>query len=177
MHEVALRLAAFGRIFLIADGAIFGSAFLYLMVQIARRGQVGEDQGKVVTTHDMLGSTDPAMRGISKKKVFYSRTKFVSTESLVKGTASRQDWIFVIGFNVVIISFVTGFLGAGLIMLPQGGELGFSVRALFFIAFPFIVVPMLCKMQYRDFKETRDELKLKATYAKERSAHRAETDA
>lgn len=158
MHELALRLASFGRIFLIADGAIFVCAFVYLIIQMARRGQVGEDQGKVVTVRGMFGNTDPTVRGISKQKVFYSRTKFVTVESLAKGTASRQDWLFVIGFNVVMVSFVMGFLGAGLIMFPEGREFGFSVRALFFIAFPLIFVPLLLRMQYSDYKETREKL-------------------
>lgn len=176
MHELALRLAAFGRIFLIADGAIFLSALLYLIVQIARRGQVGEDQGKVIATPGMFGNTDPTVRGISKKKVFYSRTRFVTTESLAKGTAPKQDWIFVIDFNVVLLSLLLGFFGTGLIILPDGGELGFSVRALFFIAFPLVAAPMMLKMQYDDFKETREKLKQKATHAKERRAYKAETD-
>lgn len=63
MHELAIRLAGLGRIFLIAGGAIFVSAFVYLMIQIARRGRVGDDQGQVVTTHDVFGSTDRAARG------------------------------------------------------------------------------------------------------------------
>lgn len=175
MHELALRLATFGRIFLIADVAMFVSTFAYLIIQVARRGKVGEDQGKIVTTHDVFGSTDPSMRGISKKKVFYSRTKFLSMESLVKGTATRQDWIFVIGFNVVMISFVMIFLGVGLILLPQGRELGFSVRALLFIAFPLVAVPILIRRQLNDYKQTRERLRRKATHASEHRAHQGQT--
>ena len=66
-----------------------------------------------------------------------------------------------------IISFVMGFLGAGLILLPDGRELGFSVRALIFIAFPLVAAPMLIKMQGDDYKETRERLRRKASHAKE----------
>jgi hypothetical protein len=163
MHELALRMAAAGKTFLIADGIIFVSIFLYLIIQAIQRGKAGKDNGTVVTTREMIGNTDPTARGISKQKVFYSRTKFVTMASLAKGTASRQDWYFVIGFNIAMLAFVFLFLGFGLISLPDGRELGFDPKALVFAGFPFVVAPMMVKMQYDDYVKTRAKLKQKGT--------------
>ena len=159
MHELALHLAALGKRFLIADVTIFVTTFLFLMAQLIRGGQVGEDQGHVVITNNLMGNTDPAMRGISKQKVFYSRTKRVTMASLLKGTASKQDWYLVIGFNVAVVSFVFMFLGIGLTLLPDGDDLAFNPLGLIFAAFPLVTVPILIKGQYKDYKETREKLK------------------
>src|ERR1039458_945199 len=102
------------------------------MIQAMRSGKVGKDTGTVVTTDEVIGNTDPTVRGISKQKVIYSRTKFVTMASLAKRTASRQDWSFVIGFNIAMVSFVFLFLGFGLISLPEGRDLGFDPQALIF---------------------------------------------
>lgn len=161
MHELALRMAAFGKGFLIADGAIFVLSFLYLVIQMIRQGKVGTDQGQVVTTQGMMGNSDPGVRATSKQKVFYSRFKIVSMASLVKGTASRQDWYLVIGFNIAMIAFVFMFLGFGLILLPEDGDLGFGPGALIFAVFPFVVAPMILRMQYVDFTKTRERLERK----------------
>jgi hypothetical protein len=158
MHELALRLSVFGEKFLIVDVTLFVTTGLFLVIQMIRRGKVGEDQGHVVTTNDLMGNTDPAMRGISKQKVFYSRTKFVTIASLVNGTASKQDWYFVIGFNLAVMSFVCIFLGVGLTLLPDGGDLGFNPVGLFFAAFPFATIPILIKGQYKDYKDAREKL-------------------
>jgi len=158
MHELALRMAVFGKKFLIADVTLFASTGLFLVIQMIRGGKVGEDQGHVVTTNDLMGNTDPAMRGVSKQKVFYSRGKFITMASLVKGTASKQDWYFVIGFNLAMASFVFMFLGIGLTLLPgDGGDLGFNPAGLLFAAFPFITIPILIKGQYKDYKKKERE--------------------
>ena len=158
MHELALRMAGFGKKFLIADGTIAALTFLYLVFQMIRRGEVGKDQGQVVTAQEMMGNPDPGVRGISRQKVFYSRLKRVSMASLVRGKASRQDWYLVIGFNIAMIAFVFMFLGFGLILLPEGDELGFAPGALIFAIFPFVVAPMMIKMQYVDYLKTREKL-------------------
>jgi hypothetical protein len=168
MHELALRMAAFGEEFLIVDGTIFAVSFLYLVIQMIRRGKVGTDQGQVVTTQGMMGNSDPAVRGISKQKVFYSRFKRVSMASLVKGTASRQDWYLVVGFNIAMLALVFMFLGIGLILLPEGHELGFAPSAIIFAIFPFVVAPMIIRMQYVDYMETRERLKCTRTQAMKR---------
>lgn len=175
MHELAIRLAVLGRIFLIGDVAIFVSALVYLIIQIARKGELGKDQGHVVTTHDMYGSTDPMVRGVSKEKVFYSRVKSITVESLVKGTATRQDWKLVIGFNVVMLSFAMIFLGVGLALLPESRDLGLSPRAIFFMVFALVMTAMLIRVQYTAYKKTRERLKQQATHAKVGRAHQAET--
>jgi hypothetical protein len=51
---------------------LFVSTGLFMVIQMIRGGKVGEDQGHVVTTNDLMGNTDPAMRAISKQKVFYT---------------------------------------------------------------------------------------------------------
>lgn len=158
MHELALRMAVFGKKFLIADVTLFASTGLFLVIQIIRGGKVGEDQGHVVTTNDLMGNTDPAMRGVSKQKVFYSRTKFVTMASFVKGTASKQDWYFVIGFNLAMASFVCIFFGVGLTLLPDGGDLGFNPAGLLFATFPFVAVTILIRGQYKDYKKEREKL-------------------
>lgn len=100
--------------------------------------------------------------GVSKKKILYSRTKFVSMESLIKGAATRQDWMLVIGFNLVMISFAMVFLAVGLILLPQSRDFGFSPRGMFFIVFALLMEAMIIRVQYKDYKETRGKLKRKA---------------
>jgi hypothetical protein len=163
MHELALRMATFGKEFIIADVTLFVTTGLFLVIQMIRGGKVGNDQGHAVTTSDLMGNTDSAMRGISKQKVFYSRTKFVTMASLVKGTASKQDWYFVIGFNLAIMPFVCIFLGVGLTLLPDGEDLAFNPLGLLFAAFPFVTIPILIKGQYKDYKKTQEKLNHKRT--------------
>jgi hypothetical protein len=143
------------------------------MIQAMRSGKVGKDTGTVVTTDEVIGNTDPMVRGISKQKVIYSRTKFVTMASLAKRTASRQDWSFVIGFNIAMVSFVFLFLGFGLISLPEGRELGFDPQALIFAVFPFVVAPIMVKVQYDDYLKTRARLKQKGTRVIKDPEHRA----
>jgi hypothetical protein len=155
MHEFMLRVAAFGRIFLIADGIVFGcslvyvfgSSLVYLLLQLIRKRNSG-DQGYAVTTDET----------IARETVLESREDYVSMESLATGYASRQDWAMAIGFNVAFVSFVMMFLGLGLVYLPEGDGLPFSPLALVCICFPLVVAPLAIRMQYSDYKKMREKL-------------------
>lgn len=161
VHEIALQLAAFGRPFAIVNGIIFASSFVYLIILVIRKGKVGEDQGRVVTRRRMVGDPLRSTPGVSKEKVPYSRSKFVTIESLVDGTASNDDWRLAIGINASMFFFMLMFVGIGLSFLPRGGDLPFWPGALLFIAFPFMFTAVLIKSQYKDYKKAREKLERK----------------
>jgi len=103
MHALAFKLAKIGWLFLVVDLAIFVGVMIALIVYTLRRGKSDEDEGRVITTSSLPGNLDPTIRGVSKEKVFVSRSKFVSMQSLVNGTATKQERAFAIGITVALI--------------------------------------------------------------------------
>jgi len=148
MHSLAFKLAKIGWLFLVVDLAIFVGVMIALIVYTLRRGKSDEDEGRVITTSSLPGNLDPTIRGVSKEKVFVSRSKFVSMQSLVNGTATKQERAFAIGITVALISFSLIFPCAALISLPSAGP-GILVFMLVPVAFAW----SMWKTMYKDYRE------------------------
>jgi hypothetical protein len=152
---LAFKLAKIGWVLLILDLTIFAGAMISLIVYVVRRGKSNEEEGKVITTSDVIGSVDPTIRGFSKEKVLVSRSKFVSMESLVNGTASKQDVRFAIAITVALISFSLIFACVALINLPSQGP-----GVLLFMVVPIGMGWSMWKSMYKDYREAKKKGKL-----------------
>jgi hypothetical protein len=153
VQPLALKLAKIGWVILIADLTFFASAMTCLIVYVVRRGKSNEEEGQVITTSEVLGSFDPTAQGISKEKVLVSRSEFVSMQSLVDGTATKQEVAFAICVTLAFISFSLIFACVALINLPSQGP-----GILLFMVVPVAMGWSLWKSMYKDYRDAKKKL-------------------
>jgi hypothetical protein len=150
VHALAFKLAKIGWVLLILDLTIFAGAMVSLIVYVVRRGKSNPEEGKVITTSEVIGNLDPTVRGISKEKVFVSRSEFVSMQSLVDGTATKEDVAFAVGVTLALISFSLIFGCVALINLPSHGP-----GSLVFMGLPVAMGWCMWKMMSKDYREAK----------------------
>lgn len=150
MSAIAERIAAFGWKFLAVDVSVFLVILVSLVIYGVRRGTPEEEEGEVVTDDSAMGSLRLAVSGRSKKKMLLSRSRYVSMNSLLKGTASREDWVVAAGIQTLLLCFALVFLSVAMILTPSMGPL-----AIVFAVIPGIWLFGIFRAQYDDYRNAR----------------------
>jgi hypothetical protein len=76
-------------------GALFVADFGAVIIYVYRSGNVDEEEGRVVTGRIPLSGNIVTGASWVKKKVLASRSAYVSDMSLVDGTATKSQRLFV----------------------------------------------------------------------------------
>ena len=146
---------AVGQWFLFIAGGIFVSILVALVIYVIRNGE--RDDSEIKPAMQPFGPHVPTGRsgitfykGIAKLKVLGSRVAYISMESLVNGTATREQWAVVAGIQVLLVTFWLFFLGVGLMYLPNSRGL-----SLFFPGVVGIWFYGIVSAQLRDHKRAR----------------------
>jgi hypothetical protein len=120
-----IKVANFSAIAVWVVGVLFVLEFLAVCIYVYRAGTVGDDEGSVVT-EQTRGSASPfrsggfiAGRNWSKRKILFSRSKCVSEMSLVDGTATKAERLFVHGVKLAFLLFWLAFVFGILTILPS----------------------------------------------------------
>jgi hypothetical protein len=123
-------LARLGPRIALASAIALGIDLVALVIYVIRSGQDDGQQGQVVTDGPLPMQLGAAF-GTSRRKVLVSKDRFVTTESLVDGTATRGERLFALGIVALFLSFFGIFVGMGLTFLKD-----LSILAAAFIAVP-----------------------------------------
>jgi hypothetical protein len=151
-------IAAAGKWVLIAALGIFVPTMMALVIYALRRGEPAD--ADLRPSLPPFGPGSPASRAgtvaywkRSKLKLLVSRQTFIPMESLVQGTATREEWAIVAGIQVALVSFWFIFLGVGLMHLSSSRGLS--------LAFPGVAglwLSRIVKAQWSDFAAARRRL-------------------
>jgi hypothetical protein len=151
-------IAAAGKWVLVAALGIFVPTMIALVIYAIRKGEpVDAGVGPSLPPFGPGSSTGRtgtvAYRGRSTLKMLASRQTFVPMASLVRGTATREEWAVVAGIQVALISFWLIFLGVGLMHLSSSRGLS--------LAFPGVAglwLARILKAQRDDYLAARRRL-------------------
>ena len=118
--EGAARL---GRGIVIVAALVLVADLAFLAIYAIRNWRTDDMQGTVVTENRALNISlnglPLAGAGRSKLKILYSKSGFVTMDSLLDGTATRGERWMALGIVTLYASFFLVFVGAGLIMMKQ----------------------------------------------------------
>jgi len=125
-------------------GALFVVDFAALMIAVVRSGKVDQEEGHVVSEqmplsgnvrNEMGGDVAVAGTGRAKKRIFLSRSAFISDESLVDGTATKYQRLIVHGIKLAFFLFWLSFVLGILTVLPSNPIAGLAFIAILSIIF------------------------------------------
>jgi len=139
-----------GWVILIGAVVVLVADFAAVSVYMIRKGKTDDQEGAVVTGGALPMSFNPTPAiGRSKRKVLTSKSKFVSVESLVDGSATFGDRMMVLGICIALLSFFSIFLGAGLMLMHN-----FVVLALFPVV-PGVLLFKGGRSAWADYREAK----------------------
>jgi hypothetical protein len=107
-------------------GALFVANGIALVIYLYRSGKVDKDEGRVVTEQSPLLGNNRIGAGCgvlvagaswAKKKVLVSRSTYVSDMSLVDGSATKSQRLFVHGIQLQFLLFWLAFVFGALTLL------------------------------------------------------------
>lgn len=107
---------------------LFVAVLLALMILATRSGKIDPEEGHVVTENRPMTNSDmtamggtgvPGGRYWGKKKVFLSRSMFVTDMSLVDGTATEAQRRLVLGIKLAVTFFWLAWVFGGLALMPS----------------------------------------------------------
>jgi hypothetical protein len=128
VNSPLVTIAKFSQTMLWVVGALFVANFAAIIISIVRSGTVDQAEGRVVNEQVPLSGNDRnAMggdvavggTGRAKKRVFLSRSAFISDESLVDGTATKSQRLIVHGIKLAFLLFWLLFVFGALSTLPS----------------------------------------------------------
>jgi hypothetical protein len=128
VDSLLVTVAKFSEMMLWIIGALFVLDFAALMIVVVRSGKIDEEEGSVVNEPVPLSGNDRnAMggdvavggTGQAEKRVFLSRSSFISDESLVEGTATKSQRLIVHGIKLAFFLFWLLFVFGMLSVLPS----------------------------------------------------------
>jgi hypothetical protein len=128
VNSLIVTIAKFSETMLWVVGALFVADFAALMIVVVRSGKVDQEEGCVVNEQVPLSGNDRnamggdvavAGTGQAKKRVFLSRSSFISDESLVDGTATKNQRLLVHGIKLAFLLFWLLFVFGVLSVLPS----------------------------------------------------------
>lgn len=144
MNSLLVTIAKFSETMLWVVGAVFVADFAALMIVVVRRGTVDQEEGRVVNEqvplsgndlNEMGGDVAVAGTGQAKKRVFLSRSSFISDESLIDGTATKSQRLLVLGIKLAFLLFWLLFVFGVLSALPSNPVAGLLVIIIVSIIF------------------------------------------
>jgi hypothetical protein len=114
VNSLLVTIAKFSETMLWVVGALFVVDLAALIIVAVRSGTVDQEEGCVVDEQGPLSGDDRnamggdvtfAGTGQTKKRVFLSRSLFISDESLVDGTATKSQRFIVHGIKLAFLLF------------------------------------------------------------------------
>jgi hypothetical protein len=114
MNSLLDTIAKFSETMLWVVGPLFLADLAALIIIVLRSGTVNQEEGRVVDEQGPLfqddrnamgGEVTFAGTGQTKKRVFVSRSSFISDESLVDGTATKSQRLMVHGIKLAFLLF------------------------------------------------------------------------
>jgi hypothetical protein len=128
VNSLLVTIAKFSETMLWVVGTLFVADLAALMIVVVRSGKVDQEEGRVVDEQGPLSLEDRnAMggevtfggTGETKKKVFVSRSSFISDESLVDGSATKSQRFIVLGIKLAFLLFWLLIVFGMLSVLPS----------------------------------------------------------
>ena len=98
--------------------------------------------------------------GRSKRKILYKRNDFISMKSLVCRTATLGERMMLLGFFVLVASFVSIFAGVGLVYMKD-----LLIMGVFFPVIPVVWAGRLTRAIWRDYREEKAKVHAKHLHA------------
>ena len=164
MNLTLVMIAKFSQKMLWVVGFLMVADLVSMALIALRIGKVDPEEGHVVTERgsgsggalNPLGGGFGGGRYLIKQKVFLSRSGYITAESLVDGTATKSERLFVHCFGLLSVLFWLLFVFIGLNLLPTE-----PIGGTFFVVFPTIVFFRLAVGIHRDRVETLRKLQMK----------------
>lgn len=153
MDSLLVTIAPYSMVAAAVFALLFVADFLAMMIYVSRRGKIDPEEGHVVTENRPLTTGDAATMGGTgapggrywgKRKVFLSRSMFITDKSLVDGSATRAQRLLVRGMKFAAVFFGLAWVFLGLALLPSQPEFGATTIILFTGAF-ILSVRSACK--------------------------------
>jgi hypothetical protein len=172
VDSLLVTIAKFSGTMLWVVGALFVADFTALMIVIVRSGTVDQEEGSVVREQGPLFGSDRNPMGDevmlpgtgqAKKRVFLSRSAFISDESLVDGTATTSQRLVVHGIKLAFLLFWLLIVLGVLRVLPSN-----PVAGLFFITIMSIIFFQAASLIRKGRREALRNLKREVASRKDR---------
>lgn len=144
MDSLLVSMATFSEIAMYVFILLFVVDLLTMCIYVMRSGRADPEEGKVITEDRALTANDSISVGGSgvsggrywgKRKVFASRSLFITDISLVDGTATKAQRFLVRGIKLGAILFWLAWVFGGLAVLPSQPVLGIGVIVVLTFAF------------------------------------------
>jgi hypothetical protein len=128
LNSLLGTVAKFSETMLWVVGPLFLADLAALIIIVLRSGTVDQDEGCVVDEQGPLSQADRnamggdvtfAGTGQTKKRVFVSRSSFISDESLVDGSATKSQRFIVHGIKLAFLLFWLVVVFGMLSVLPS----------------------------------------------------------
>ena len=164
MNLTLVTIATFSQKMLWVVGSLMVADLVSLFLIALRIGKVDPEEGHVVTERgsgsggalNPVGGAVGGGRYALKEKVFVSRSGYISDESLVDGTATKNEQRLVHCAKLLFFLFWLLFVFIGLNLLPTE-----PIGGTFFAVFPTIVFFRLAVGIHRDRVERLRKLQMK----------------
>jgi hypothetical protein len=145
--RISPRVSIFAAIVLVLD-------IVPMAIYTIRQGKTDIRKGTVIADGPLPGlSVNPL--GRSKRKILASKNKFITMESLLKGTATFGERMMVLGIFILYISFFFIFVGGALITMKE-----WLIVAILFVVVPGLwVYAALIHPVWRDYREVKAKLR------------------
>jgi len=136
MNSLLVTIAKFSETMLWVVGPLFLADLVALMIVVFRSGTIDQEEGSVVDEQGPLSTSDRNVlggevtfggTGRTKKRVFVSRSSFISDDSLVDGTATKSQRLLVRGIKLAFLLFWLLFVFGVLSVLPLNPVAGLFV--------------------------------------------------
>src|SRR5208282_696782 len=165
MNLTLVTIAKFSEIMLWLVGFLFAADFAAIVLIIVRTGKVGPDEGRVVTEHGTgtgnalnpsggARGTIGAGKYVVKEKILLSRSRYITDESLVDGTATKTERLLVYCAQMAFFLFWLLFVFIGLTLAPSN-----PIQGAFFVIAPTIGFSMAAVGMYRGRTEALHKVK------------------
>jgi hypothetical protein len=144
VNSLLVTIAKFSETMLWVVGALFVADLAALIIVAVRSGTVDQEEGCVVNEQGPLSGNDRnaiggdvavAGTGQTKKRVFLSRSSFISDEALVDGTATKSQRLIVHGIKLAFLLFWLLFVFGVLSVLPSNPVAGLFIIIIMSIIF------------------------------------------
>jgi hypothetical protein len=131
MDSLLVTMAPYSLVAATVFALLFIADCVGLMIYVSRSGRIDPEEGRVVTENRPLGGTGVlGGRYWGKRKVFLSRSMFVTEQSLINGTATKAQRRLANAAKLAFVLFGLAWLCGGIAMLPSN-----TLGGLCFVAF------------------------------------------
>src|SRR5271170_1114994 len=120
MASLLVTMAPYSWVGAAVFALLFIADFVGMMIYVSRSGKIDPEEGRVITKNRPLGGTGVlGGRYWGKRKVFLSRSMFISEQSLINGTATKAQRRLANAAKLAFFLFGLAWLCGGIAMLPS----------------------------------------------------------